>query len=149
MLTITSLAQKFQQLDTDKIVQESFEETKEDFKQSQKEQLKAGKTKTGQGITPRYRSPKYARVKHEMNPLPGFGTPDLYLTGAFSQGLNVEFSSDTIDIISTDEKGPDLEHKYRDIFGLGTTFKKNYLESSLAPLVREKISTFTGLSFEK
>lgn len=147
MLTIAALTQKFKALNTGNIIHESFIETKEAFEQLNKEQLRAGKTNTGDEIAPRYRSNKYAIAKNEINPLPGLGTPDLRLTGAFYAGIDAEPGKDVIDIISKDEKGPALENKYSGIFGLGTTFKKQYLEDELAPAVQEKINLVTGLKF--
>ena len=82
-MTIVSLAEKFNSLNTDKIINESLNETKDEFKSINKEQLRAGKTNTGKNIAPKYRSKKYALAKNQMNPLPGLGNPDLHLTGAF------------------------------------------------------------------
>ncbi len=82
-----------------------------------------------------------------MNPLPGEGVPDLFLTGEFQRQMDVEISGNVIDVISKDEKGPELEDKYQDIFGLGTNYKAKWLDTNLGPTVRKKISTFTGLRF--
>lgn len=146
-MTISSLAENFRKLNTDKVIDESFRETTDSFEKLQKDQLKAGKTNKGDTIRPRYRSPKYARVKNEMNPLPGIGVPDLFLTGKFYSGIDAEPGRDVIDIISKDSKGPELENKYPNIFGLGTNFKKQYLEEDLRPKVMSKISSVTGLKF--
>jgi hypothetical protein len=146
-MTIVSLSEKFNQIDTDKIIQESLVETTPQFETSQKDQLYHGKTKTGAPIRPRYRNPKYAAGKAAINPLPGLGVPDLKLTGDFYSGIDVEVGNDVFDIISEDEKGPALENKYPNIFGLGTTYKSDYLTKGLGPVVRRKITDFTGLKF--
>ena len=146
MSTISSLLQKFQSLDTDEIINESFVATTSQFEDTQRLQLMAGKTKTGDPISPSYMSPKYAAAKNEMNSLPGLGVPDLNLTGAFHEEIDMEVGNDSLDIISKDSKGPELEDKYKDIFGLGTNFKTDYLEI-LSPVINEKISNFTGLPF--
>lgn len=148
MLTISSLSEKFKTLNTDKVIDESLNETKDEFKAINKSQLKAGKTNTGENVAPKYRRKKYALAKNQMNPLPGLGNPDLFLTGAFYEGIGVEVGKDVFDIISKDEKGPELENKYKDIFGLGNNFKKKYLDEDLGPTVQKKISTFTGLKFK-
>lgn len=146
-MTIVSLSDKFRSIDTDKIIQESLVETIPQFEKIQKEQLYAGKTKTGTPIKPTYRNKKYAAGKFAMNPLPGFGTPDLKLTGAFYNGIDVEVGKDVFDIISEDEKGPKLERKYPGIFGLGTTYKQEYLGNGLGPVLQNKITNFIGLKF--
>lgn len=148
MLTISSLSEKFKALNTDKVIDESLNETKDEFKAINKSQLKSGFIKTGEKLKPSYRSKKYALAKNEMNPLPGLGNPDLFLTGAFYEGIDVEVGKDVFDIISKDEKGPELENKYKDIFGLGGTFKSEYTKEKLAPALKKKISKFTGLKFQ-
>lgn len=147
MITIKSLADKFRNLDTDTIIDESFYETKDAFEKANIEQLKAGKTNDGSFITPDYMNGKYAAKKNAMNPLPPFGTPDLILTGGFSSQINVALEGDTIKEFSNDPKGPMLESKYKNILGLGTDFKKGYIDDNLKPVVFEKISNFIQLKF--
>lgn len=146
-MTITQLSENFKKLDTSEVIRESFLETTEKFTELQKDQLRSGKTSKGESIKPGYRSGKYAKVKAEMNPLPGLGNPDLFLTGKFYSGIDAEPGKDLIKIISRDSKGPDLEAKYPDIFGLGSIYKNQYITESLKPLVTEKISKVTGLKF--
>lgn len=147
MLTISKLADNFQKLDTASVIHASLVETKDDFEKANKQQLRSGKTNTGEKIKPKYRSNKYARVKAEMNPLPGAGVPDLFLTGEFYRQIDAEVGKDVIDVISKDEKGPELEEKYSNIFGLGTNFKVQYLDDSLRPALQRKITTAVGLKF--
>lgn len=148
MLTIPALTKRFRKLNTDKIITDSLKETVSDFEDIQRKQLMAGKTRTGSHIKPSYRNKKYAEAKSSMNPLPGLGVPDLRLTGAFYEGIDVEAGKEVFDIISKDEKGPELENKYRDIFGLGGAFKNEYTKEKLEPALKKKISKFTGLKFQ-
>jgi hypothetical protein len=144
---ISELLQKFKTLDTDKAINDGFTDTLPDFEDANRKQMKAGKTMDGSPISPRYRNNSYARLKQAMNPLPGLGTPDLFLTGEFSRQLDAEISGNTIDIISKDDKSPELEEKYPDIFGIGTNYKQDYQDTHLAPAVIGKISKFVGLKF--
>jgi hypothetical protein len=146
-MTIGTLLNKFQSIDTNAIIDESFIATEPDFELSQQAQLKAGKTSTGDPISPAYLSDAYAAKKNAMNPLPGYGVPDLFLTGSFSEQINVKLEGETVLEFSNDEKAPQLEEKYANIFGLGSSYKKDYL-SVLRPVVNENISNFVGLSFE-
>lgn len=148
MLTISKLLSNFKALDTDSVIDNSLKETMPAFEEVQKKQLTAGLNNKGGKIAPKYKNRKYAIAKAAQNPLAGLGTPDLRLTGAFYAGLDAEVGNGVIDIISKDEKGPALESKYPDIFGLGTNFKKEYLEMDLRPLVHKKISNFVGLKFK-
>ena len=147
MLTITKLLNNFQKLDTEKLIKKSLTETIPRFETIQKEQLKFGKTNTGEKITPKYRNRKYAAAKNERNPLPGLGTPDLLLTGEFQRLLDVQVGTDVLDIVSKDDKGPELEDKYKNIFGLGKGFKKEYITKDLRPVIKEKVTLAIGLKF--
>jgi hypothetical protein len=148
---ISELLQKFKSLDTDKAINDGFTDTLPDFENANRKQMKAGKTIDGSPIRNKdgggYRSKSYARLKNAMNPLPTLGTPDLFLTGEFSRQLDAELYGETIDIISKDDKSPELEDKYPDIFGIGTNYKKEYQDEHLAPAVIGKIAKFVGLKF--
>jgi hypothetical protein len=148
MSTIKSLLEKFQALDTGSIIDESLNETRDDFEKANIEQLRAGQTNDGSLIVPDYMHGAYAKKKNAMNSIPPFGTPDLILTGSFTSQLNAIVEGESIREFSNDEKGPELEKKYKNIFGLGKDFKKDYLVNNLGPSVQEKISNFTGLKFQ-
>lgn len=147
MLTIPKLLKKFQELNTDKIIDESFRESSDEFEKKNRAQLVTGQDKQGGKITPRYRNNKYARVKNELNPVPGLGVPDLKVTGAFHRGLRADLVGDTIKIESSDRKNEWLEPKYSGIFGLGGQFKTEFISQDLRPAIHGKISNFTGLKF--
>ncbi len=146
--SITSLASKFRKIDTQKVIDDCLHETTADFENIQRDQLLSGKANTGKEIAPRYRRRKYADAKHDMNPLPGYGIPDLKLTGSFHRGIDVKAGRESFNIISTDKKAIELEQKYSDIFGLGGKFKSEYIKENLAPALKKKISKFTGLKFQ-
>ena len=147
MLTIPTLLKKFKALNTDKIIDESFQENSDKFEAKNRAQMLTGQNKQGDKISPRYRNNKYARVKNEMNPAPGLGVPDLKITGAFQRSLRADLVGDTIKIESTDRKNEWLEPKYRGIFGLGGEFKSAFISQDLRPVIHSKISNFTGLKF--
>lgn len=148
MPSITTLTERFRRMDTDKLIDESLNETTSDFDNIQRDQLLSGKANTGKEIEPLYRRRKYADAKHDMNPLPGYGIPDLKLTGSFHRGIDVKAGRESFNIISTDKKAIELEQKYSDIFGLGGKFKSEYIKEKLAPALKKKISKFTGLKFQ-
>lgn len=147
MQTITSLYQKLQTLDTDQIIQQSMEQTKDVLADLNVEQMNKGLNAKGEKIG-EYRSEAYAEMKHSMNPLPGFGIPDLRLTGAFYRGTSVSISGQKVIIDSSDEKSADLQEKYgEEIFGLSGVYKREYLNESLGPIFRKSITSVIGLKF--
>ena len=82
-----------------------------------------------------YSSNSYAVRKNRMNPFPGLGTPDLYLTGSFQDGFTLRINSkSTFDIYSTNSKNNDLTKKYgKDIFGLTEDSKTEYQREIMQP----------------
>ena len=97
-----------------------------------------------------YQSEIYAEMKHSMNPLPGFGVPDLKLTGAFYRATSVSVGSQTLKIDSSDSKSTELQAKYgKEIFGLNGVYKREYLNESLGPVFRSSITSIIGLKFNK
>lgn len=83
-------------------------------------QLYEGKTPKGQKLTPKYSRVRYARAKNELNPLPGFGTPDLKVTGDFYSEFYLTAKNQEFELHSSDFKTGFLEKKYgkENIFGL-------------------------------
>lgn len=134
MSTISHLKGRFQLLDIQKISRESIEETKDVIVDLNLEQLHKGYRSDGTRL-PNYKNSAYAEFKHQKNPLPGFGIPDLKLTGAFYQGWKIELSGEKITITSTDEKTDKLFNRFAskqaNIFGLSLPYKREYLNESL------------------
>lgn len=147
-MTIRGLYNKVKKFDTQKAIDNAFESTVDELADQNKKQLFEGYDKTGEKIKRKYRSNKYARVKNEMNPLPGLGTPDLKVTGSFYRGIRVDYSGGTLRTKSTDEKGDDLEAKYDNIYGLGGEFKKDFVNDSLRPALNSGITSAIGLKFK-
>ena len=111
----------------------------------QRDQMLEGKNKKGARIG-RYRSGAYARMKEVMNPLPGFGVPDLRLTGEFFKQIYVDIRDNTVIVDSTDEKTQSLVNKYgEEIFGLSKNTKSEFIKKDLRPVFMKKISEATGL----
>jgi len=55
---------------------------------------------------------EYADFKEELNPRPGWGNPDLKLTGAFYRAIFADLEGDNIIMDSTDEKSEWLQEHY-------------------------------------
>ena len=127
------------------IVGACLEETKEPIIGLNTSQLyDEGVDKNGNKLQP-YRSrgenyESYAAMKHRMNPKPGFGNPDLFLTGEFQHSMNLRVEGEVFEIDSTDTKTNKLREKYGDqIFGLTDESKQEAWCIVRPPLV-EKIA---------
>jgi len=149
MQTIKSLYEKSLQLNTDAIIIESLKETTVDFETENKIQMLMGITNKGEPIRPKYHSGKYAKAKKATGSIPEEGTPDLFVTGEFQRLIDVEVGNDVLDIISKDDKGPELEFKYKNIFGLSGPYKGFYLDTNLGPAIQLRISKVININFRQ
>lgn len=110
-----------------------------------KEQLSHGINSLGQKLMP-YNSLTYALRKEEMNPLPGFGVPDLKYTGAFYGGLFAKYQGGKIVFGSTDSKTDELRGKYGvSIFGLTKENEQFYKDNILREEIIKIVERKTGL----
>jgi len=134
MSSILTVLKKYQNVrsNVDAIAEKSIEDTKEQLLDFNTEQLFKGLTSM-EGNFQQYASPIYADLKASRNPLPGYGNPDLFLTGAFYRGFQAEVSGGLIKIYSTDAKAESLEKKYgKDyIYGLSEGYRQEYINEVL------------------
>jgi len=94
----------------------------------------------------KYRSKSYSDFKQSMNSLPGFGNPDLILTGAFVNSFKLDISGQNLKFSASDSKSDDLTKKYGDnIFGLGETNNEYYAQQVVFPIMMNTIQGFIGL----
>jgi hypothetical protein len=78
----------------------------------------------------RYRNGMYELEKHERNPAPGLGIPDLFNTGKFYKKFKIKIlSKKEYEMFSTDDKAIALQKKYgKDIFGLSENSRNEMVE---------------------
>jgi hypothetical protein len=90
----------------------------QDLAQLNRDQLTKGFDRNGKRLR-QYRSFQYAQDKYEMNSLPGFGNPDLKVTGRFHAGIRTRKAGKLIEFYGTDSKTEELEEQYTEaIIGL-------------------------------
>lgn len=123
------------------LAQESVYESRTEFEESQKDQLFKGSDAAGNSFR-QYKNSDYASMKNQANPLPGYGYPDLYLTGAFYNGIYVKVENGRVIIGSSDSKAPKLEKKYKPVFGLAHDEMRAFLYNSLKPVYQKKVVDF-------
>lgn len=94
----------------------------------------------------KYLSKYYAKEKNFDNPRPGFGFPDLYLTGAFHRGFFTSVGPNSIEISSKDKKRDKLVADYgENIFGLTKTNSTYFAIRTVRPEVLKYVERVTGL----
>lgn len=149
MATIFEMLSKWQQVNVETEIPAIIQRNKEVAAELNRKQLKSGKTSKGDPVQPSYNSTIYALDKNRSNSLPGLGTPDLYLTGAFHRGFYAQVKAGKSIIFgSTDMKSSDLEANYtKEIFGLTRDNKQLFLSDTIMPELRLYITRITGLKF--
>lgn len=148
MGTIFALNDKIKVVNIKLTIAKSVEETKDATVGIVKGQLHYGEDSSGHLISPKYKSNQYAKNKQEENPIPGFGTPDLFLKGDFTAGIKevVDASSYSFTIDSEDSKAPKLEAQYGgEIYGMNDQNKEYYANEILKPHLVENLKNQLGL----
>lgn len=95
-----------------------------------------------------YKSKYYAKEKNIMNPRPGYGVPDLFLTGKFYQGFTVVVKQNSFEVDSVDSKSESIKKRYGDdIFGLTGYNTKVYALGVFYTQFKKFVTLKTGLEF--
>lgn len=123
---------------------QSIDDTKENIKDLQRDQLLHGLRGDGKKIG-KYRSRKYAAAKNAMNPLAGLGNVDLKLTGAVHGDLFVDVREDEYVIDSADSKMGKLIEKYGDPLGLAQENEQKYIDETLEEAFIKNVEDKMGL----
>jgi hypothetical protein len=122
----------------DAIAEQSVYESRDEITHEQQEQLFEGSDSRGKSFK-QYYDPEYARMKNIVNPIPGYGYPDLKLTGAFYEGIYTRVVNGKIVIGSTDSKAAELEKKYKYVFGLNPDEMTAFLYNTLKPVYQKNV----------
>lgn len=130
----------------DDTIDYAFDASRYAFADAQREQLTDGFDNTG-GRLRSYKSRQYAQKKNIMNSRPGFGNPDLKLTGSFHRQLFMTPFRGYLLIGSLDEKAPKLESAYPSALGLADPYKGEYTEGPLFSAWKEYVEDILKLEF--
>lgn len=143
MTTAAEMLRRFEKVNLTELLGEVVAENPQLLTDLNRKQLKEGQNKEGRTLN-KYRSSSYAKRKNEMNPAPGLGNPDLYLTGAFQSSFVVDVRGDDVVFSAGDSKAPALEAKYGPaIFGL-TDESKTEARPELVQGAAKKVKQITG-----
>lgn len=140
MTTPLDMFRRIESLNIKQVATDALEDTASVIAEKNREQLEEGFDSNRENLLP-YRSKVYAGMKNQMNPKPGYGNPDLKLTGAFYRGIRAEVNDDgEVHTYSTDSKDGKLVMKYgTDIYGLGIIKGQEYINDHLSPAFNKAI----------
>ena len=135
MSTIHEMLRRVKSIDLQAIGVAIIVDSKPELLQLNKDQLMNDGVDKNSKKLKSYASNSYAVRKNRMNPFPGLGTPDLYLTGGFQNSFTLKINSkSSFEIFSTNGKSNDLTKKYgKNIFGLTENSKTEYQREVMAP----------------
>lgn len=141
MSTVFDILRRFQDFNARRIAMQAMAKTGDKMLDLNRDQLYHGLKSDGHRMQ-RYRSKQYAQQKNEMNPLPGLGNPDLFLTGRTYESMEIDFNGEQIEYLMNDPYG--LREKYGDeIQGLHEKNKSFHARENLMPvfvnLAKEKL----------
>lgn len=163
-MTIHALQRRFKDLDTEKIITESITENAEVLGEINLSQLYAGKTREGKDLSPNYledpyfddkggiaAAMNYSAWKDKITPSPERRqhVPNLIINGFYYSSRHVLVQGSKL-VYTADYKEQDIVDKYGDtINGLGGKYKAEFLNDHVGPVVRQKITSATGLKFKR
>jgi hypothetical protein len=160
MATILGLYNRLQQVDTDKIAQETIEGTEEEINEYNLQQLIDGKTNEGTDISPSYfedpyfdtweQAKAYSDWKDKISPISRRrpGIPNLFINGYYHASRKVQIVGDKIIYGSTWNEGIEIENKYENLDGLNPESRRIYIPEVLRPAFNHLIEQATGLKMK-
>lgn len=148
MATPGTMLDDLEALNLGEIVEDAIQEKKQNYLKVNLDQLYEGLNSDGQKIQPKYRSQKYAKAKAEMNPLPGEGTPDFYLTGELYRQSTIEVEGGDLVEQSGVPYAKDLEDRWGEdqIWGLDDENHDQWVNEELRDAILERVSELTGIT---
>lgn len=142
-MTIDQIIRNTESLNFNQVLQETVEETTEELKNYQQQQMYAGQRSDGEDINPLHgRYLGYALRTVIIKKAKGQVTNRVTLRDErnFYLGIRVTATSKGAEFTSTDEKTNDLIAYYGpQIFGLNKDFSLIYAQNDLTPLAVDKI----------
>lgn len=147
MATLSDISSKLRNLNLDKILDASIDETKDSIVSENKSQLLIGKAVDGT-ILGTYTKEYAKRKSKKQGSLAPYGVYDFFLTGSFQKDMYASVKPEVVEVGSIDLKEQWLE-KYANganrVFGLQGENLKRYAQDKLKPVLQTKLRTALNL----
>jgi hypothetical protein len=144
MANIKSFYRRAKKVNVDQVIQNVFENKKDELLEQNKKQLFEGFNAKGKRLR-EYQNADYAFAKYASNPLPGLGNPDFFVTGAFYRGWAIMVRRTELINEFEDEKSDQLLKRDPGIAGLGGNYKTSFIQEDLRPEFMKQIRKPYGL----
>lgn len=144
MVTVNAMRERWKKVKIETLMNESFEETADDYADTNADQMYAGKLNDGEKIEPPY-TPLTKKIKKRK----GQPTNRVTLrdTNDFQNQLTATRQGKKIKIKSPVEYAKHLEKKYtKNIYGLNDKYRAKY-QPIFYGVMKSKVTGMTGLKF--
>lgn len=159
MCTVAEMLRRLEGLSLHNAAIETIEETKDEILRLNRDQLYHGFNKNGDYLRfysisykyegheyPSFYGKKYIDLKSSLNSMPGYGHPDLFLTGDFYRSFFVQVNNNGFAVGANDRKADGLEKKYKKtIFGLSPNSMSIYSKGAFLKVYKAKIRAQLGI----
>jgi hypothetical protein len=147
-MTAAALIQVLKGVKVATIAVEAIKQTEPEYLTAQtQKQMLYGVDSTGKKISPSYTTSAYSRKKVKMNPLAGYGTPDLRISGAlYKETKFLKVDETQIEIESQVPYAKYVESRYgSDIYGLSPKNRSTYAFGPFFKAFKRGLEGITGL----
>ena len=147
-MTAAGLLEKLRAVKISAIAVEAVKETESEYLDLQtNKQMFYGIDSTGGSISPSYVNNYYSRKKNRMNSLPGYGTPDLKVSGAlYNETKFLKVDESEIQISSEVSYAKYVERRYgSEIYGLSPKNRAQYAFGPFFKAFKARLEEITGL----
>lgn len=147
-MTASALIQKLKNVKVAVIAVEAIKQTEAEYLNIQtRKQMLYGIDATGNAISPSYTTNSYSKKKNRMNPLPGYGTPDLKVTGVlYRETKFIKVDQTQIEIVSEAPYAKYVEGRYGSkIYGLSPKNRSAYAFGPFFKAFKKQLESLTGL----
>src|ERR1700688_2324220 len=148
MTTISELYEAFGQINLREDLQILILENGTAIAELVESQLEQGKLGNDTKIAPTYANKYYSKKKYGMNPTPGYGVPDLKVTGEYYKGIGVAIRSADEYVIESDVPyalQPSITQYGDELLALSDENKQIYCNDTLGPAISDYILEKTGI----
>ena len=150
-MTTAELIARLKKVQVAVIAVEAIKQTESDYIAIQTgKQMLYGIEATGKSISPEYMNAAYARKKNRRNPLPGYGVPDLRLSGAlYKETKFLKVDQTQIEISSDVSYAKYVEGRYGSkIYGLSPKNRASYATGPFFKAFKAKLESLIGLKLK-
>lgn len=161
-MTLHEAQRRLKPFDIRREVAESIQATEDAYLVLNRKQLRRGRDKNDNYLSPKYSEDPYFKSKEaalryanwkksiDVQTDKPFDVPNLYINGRFHNSLHLVANTRVIDFISASPDAKGIEQKFNQnkIYGLTDESKAKYIPENLFPELKQRITSKLGFGFK-